>query len=327
MKAVVRERYGSPDVLEYKEIDRPEPADNQVLVKVHAASLNALDWHVLRGEPFLVRLFGFGLFKPKHRILGADVAGRVEAIGAEVSRFKVGDEVIASGMGGFAEYTCFRERTIAPKPASISFEQAAALPVAGITALQALRDKGKIQPGQHVLVNGASGGVGTYAVQIAKALGAKVTGVCSTRNVEMVRSIGADHVIDYSKEQFWQNESEYDLVADAAAFYPVSRSLRALKPGGRYVLIGGSADLISLIQGMVMNPIIAKMKGKHVASFIADVNQSDLEFLGRFLEEGKITSVIDRKYPLRETAAATRYMEEEHVRGKVIIEIVQPDSY
>ncbi len=327
MKAVVRERYGSPDVLEYKEIDRPEPADNQVLVRVHAASLNALDWHVLRGEPFLVRLFGFGLFKPKHRILGADVAGRVEAIGANVSRFKVGDEVIASGMGGFAEYARFPETKVVPKPASISFEQAAALPVAGLTALQALRDKGKIQAGEHVLVNGASGGVGTFAVQIAKALGAQVTGVCSTRNVEMVRSIGADRAIDYTKEQFWQNENEYDLVADAAAFYSLGHSLRALKPGGRYVLIGGSADLLSIIKGMAVNPIIAKMKGKHVASFIADVNQSDLEYLSRLLEEGKITSVIDRKYPLSETAAAIRYMEDEHVRGKVIIEIVRPDSY
>ncbi len=321
MKAIVRTKYGSPDVLELREIDKPDPADNQVLVRVHAASVNPLDWHVLRGEPFLVRLMGFGLLKPKHRILGADMAGRVEAVGKNVIQFKAGDEVFGSSMGGFAEYACVREDKLALKPTAMTFEQAAAAPVAGITALQALRDRGRLQFGQQVLIHGASGGVGTFAVQIAKALGAHVTGVCSGRNVEMVRSIGADHVIDYTKEDFWRSGKEYDLIVDNAAFYSIRKPLRALKPAGIYVGVGGSASTASLLGSLILNPLISKIKGKKAVSFMANVNQTDLAFLKGLLESGKVVPVIDRKYPLSDIPQAIRYVEEGHARGKVIITV------
>ena len=321
MKAIVRTTYGSPDVLELREIDKPTPKDNQVLVRVLAAGLNPLDWHILRGDPFLIRLMGYGLLTPKHQILGADIAGRVEAVGKDVTRFKAGDEVFGSGLGGFAEYACFREDKLALKPTEITFEQAAAVPVAGVTALQALRDKGGLQAGHHVLINGASGGVGTFAVQIAKAMGATVTGVCSEKNVEMVESIGADHVIDYTRERFWEGGEAYDLIVDNAAFYPIRKTLRALKPSGVYVLVGGSSSIGALLMGLVVNPLIAKMKGKQVRSFIADLGQADLAFLKELLEDGKIAPVIDRTYPLSETAQAIRYVEEGHTRGKVVVSI------
>jgi len=321
MKAIVREKYGSPSVLELREIDKPVPMDNQVLVKVQAAAVNPLDWHVLRGEPFLVRLMGFGLLKPKHQILGADMAGRIEAVGKGVTRFKTGDEVFGAGMGGFAEYACVREDKLVLKPSAITFEQAAAIPVAGITALQALRDHGRLQQGQHVLINGASGGVGTFAVQIAKAMGAHVTGVCSEKNVEMVRSIGADHVIDYTKDDYWSSGQEYDLIVDNAAFYSIGKPLRALKATGIYVGIGGSSSTASVLRGLIFNPLIAKMKGKKVVSFMSDLKQSDLEFLKELLETGKIVPVIDREYSLSETARAIRHVEEGHTRGKVVINV------
>ncbi len=319
MKAIVRTKYGSPDVLELREIDKPAPTDNQVLVRVQAAAVNPLDWHILRGEPFLVRLMGFGLFKPKHQILGADMSGRVEAVGKDVTQFQVGDEVFGSGMGGFAEYVCIREDKLVLMPTAMTFEQAAAVPIASITALQALRDHGRLQTGQQVLINGASGGVGTFAVQIAKALGAHVTGVCSGRNVEMVRSVGADHVIDYTKEYFWRSEREYDLIVDNAAFHSIRKPLRVLKATGVYVGVGGSSSTASLLQSLIFNPIIAKMKGKKVVSFIANVNQADLVFMKEFLEAGKIVPVIDRKYSLSDTPQAIRYVEEGHARGKVVI--------
>jgi NADPH:quinone reductase-like Zn-dependent oxidoreductase len=321
MRAVIRTKYGSPDVLELQDCEIPDPENNQVQVRVHAASVNPLDWHLLRGQPFLVQLMGYGLLKPKHKILGADVAGRVEAVGTNVTQFKVGDEVFGSGMGGFAEYACFRENNLVLKPVATTFEQAAAVPVAGITALQALRDHGRLQTGQHVLIHGASGGVGTFAVQIAKSLGAHVTGVCSGRNVEMVRSIGADHVIDYTKELFWQNGKEYDLIVDNAAFHSIRKALDALKPSGVYVLVGGSSSTASIVKSLILNPLISKIKGRRLVSFIASVKQPDLAFLKELLEAGKIVPVIDRKYPLSDTPQAIRYVEEGHARGKVLINV------
>jgi NADPH:quinone reductase-like Zn-dependent oxidoreductase len=264
---------------------------------------------------------GFGLLKPKHPILGADMAGRVEAVGRDVTRFKVGDEIFGSGMGGFAEYACIRESSAALKPATLTFEQASAVPVAGLTALQALRNHGQIQDGQHVLINGASGGVGTFAVQIARALGAHVIGVCSEKNVEMVRSIGADRVIDYTKEDFWMSGEQYDLIIDNAAFYSIGKPLRALKATGTYVGVGGSSSTTSVLQSLIFNPIIAKIKSRKVVSFIANVNQADLEFMNELLESGKIVPVIDRKYSLSDTPQAIRYIEGGHTRGKVVITI------
>ncbi len=321
MKAIVRTKYGSPDILELKDIVKPVPMDNQVLVKVYAASVNPLDWHILRGIPFLVRLMGFGLLRPKHQILGADISGLVEAVGANVTQFKVGDEVYGSGMGGFAEYTCVREDKLVLKPAAMTFEQAAAVPVAGLTALQGLRDHGQIQPGQKVLINGASGGVGTFAVQIAKALGAHVTGVCSGPNLEMVRSLGADNVIDYTKEEFWRSENEYDLIIDNAAFYSIRKTLRALKPTGIYVLIGGSSSTMSLLKSLIFNPLISRIMGRKLVSFIASMNQPDLVVLKELLEAGKVVPVIDKKYSLSEVPQAIRYVEEGHTRGKVVITV------
>ena len=323
MKAIVRTKYGSPDILELLEVNKPDPKDNQVLVRVHAAAVNPLDWHILRGEPFLVRLMGFGLLKPKHQILGADMAGRVEAVGKNVTRFKVGDEVFGSSMGGFAEYACVREDKLVLKPEPMTFEQAAAVPIAGLTALQGLRDYGRIQAGHSVLINGASGGVGTFAVQIARALGAHVTGVCSGPNLELVRSIGADHVIDYTKEEFWRSGKEYDLILDNAAFQSIRKSLHALQPKGVYVLVGGSSSTASILQSLILNPLISRMKGRKLVSFIASVSQPDLAVLKELLEAGKVVPVIDRKYSLSEVPQAIRYVEEGHTRGKVVITVRQ----
>jgi NADPH:quinone reductase-like Zn-dependent oxidoreductase len=319
LKAIVRTRYGSPDILKLKEIDKPVPKDNQVLVKIHAASVNPLDWHLLRGKPFLVRLMGFGFLKPKQQILGADIAGRVEAVGRNVTQFSVGDEVFGSSLGGFAEYACLREDKLVLKPAAITFEQAAAVPVAGLTALQGLRNYGGLQAGQRVLINGASGGVGTFAVQIARALGAHVTGVCSEQNLEMVRSIGADEVIDYTKEEFWRSEKKYDLILDNAAFHSIRKSLRVLTPTGIFVLVGGAT--VNFLQSTILKPLYSKKDGKKVTSFMANVNQTDLAFLKELLEAGKVVPVIDRSYPLSETAEAIRYLELGHARGKVVITV------
>lgn len=317
MKAIVRTKYGSPDILEFRELDKPVPTDNQVLIKIDAASVNPLDWHLLRGTPFLVRLMGFGFLKPKHQILGADVAGRVEAVGTSVTRFKVGDEVFGSSIGAFAELACFSENKLVSKPDAVTFEQAAAVPVAGLTALQALRDHGRIQPGQKVLINGASGGVGSFSVQIAKAFGADVTGVCSTRNLEMVRGIGADHVIDYTKEDFWRSGKKYDLIVDNAAYRSILRPIRALRPGGIYVLIGGA--MRSFVEATILGWFYALGKGKKITGFTARVNQADLAQLKELLETGKIVPVIGRRYPLNEVPQAIRYIEDGHARGKVII--------
>ena len=319
MKAIVRTKYGSPHVLQFIEVEKPAPKDNQVLVKVHSTSVNPLDWHLLRGKPLLVRFMGFGILKPKHRILGADIAGKVEAVGKNVTQFRVDDEVFGSGLGGFAEFVCLPENELVPKPAALTFEQAAAVPVAGVTALQGLRDHGRIQTGQHVLINGASGGVGTFAVQIAKALGAQVTGVCSGRNMEMVKSIGADHVIDYTKEDFWKSGKKYDLILDNAAYHSIRKPLRALNPTGIYVLIGGS--MAGFVQSLILKPLFSKKDGRKITSMLANVNQADLAILKELIEAGKIVPVIDRKYSLSEVPNAIRYLEEGHARGKVVITI------
>jgi NADPH:quinone reductase-like Zn-dependent oxidoreductase len=315
MKAIVFHEYGSPDVLRLEEIAKPAPSDDEVLVKVHAASANPLDWHRMRGAPFLVRL-GDGLLKPKKTRLGVDVAGRIEAIGSNVTNFQPGDEVFGCCFGAFAEYVCVREIALVLKPANISFEEAAAAPVVAFTSLQGLRDKGEIQPGQKVLINGASGGVGTFAVQIAKSFGAEVTGVCSTRNLEMVRSIGADHVIDYTKEDFTKGGKSYDLIFDVVANHSVSEYKRALSPEGICV-IAGLSTLFHLFQVVLLG-------GKKVGFMgIATPNQRDLVIIKELLEAGTVVPVIDRRYPLSETAEAIRYLETGRARGKVVITLEQ----
>ncbi len=327
MKAIVIEKYGSPDVLQLKEVEKPTPEDNQVLVRVHAASANPLDWHTMRGAPFIARLMGTGFLKPKSSKLGADVAGRVEAVGKDVTEFNPGDEVFGVCNGSFAEYACAREDRLALKPNNCSFEEAAAVPVAAITALQGLRDKGQIQPGQKVLVNGASGGVGTFAVQIAKSYGTKVTGVCSTRNLDMVRSIGADHVVDYTQEDFTKNEQQrYDLIYDAVGNRSVSDYKRALKPGGTCA-VAGFSSMPRLFEHSVLGPLRSKTGNKKVGGMgMAKLNQKDLVILKELVETGKVKPVIDRRYPLSETADAIRYLEEGHARGKVVITVEHDDK-
>jgi NADPH:quinone reductase-like Zn-dependent oxidoreductase len=321
MKAIVYTEYGSPDVLQFKEVEKPTPSDKEVLIKVHAASANPLDWHNLRGTPFLVRLV-MGFRKPKKQRLGADVAGLVEAVGRNVTQFQPGDAVFGeSRMGSFGEYVCADADRIVLKPASITFEEAAAVPVAGITALQGICDHGHIQSGQQVLINGASGGVGTFAVQIAKSFGAEVTGVCSTRNLDMVRSIGADHVINYTQEDFTKNGQSYDLIIDNVANRSVLELNRVLSPGGICV-IAGFSSMARLLQTMILGPIISKIGRKKIGMMpIANVNIKDLSLLKDLLESGKIVPVIDRRYPLSEVPDAIRYLEQGHARGKVVINV------
>jgi NADPH:quinone reductase-like Zn-dependent oxidoreductase len=316
MKAIVYTKYGSPDVLQLKEVEKPTPKANEVLVKVYAASVNPADWHLMRAEPFLAR-FANGLLKPKNTRLGADVAGRVEAVGSNSRQFQPGDEVFGEMtldvLGCFAEYVCAPQALLALKPANITFEQAAAVPLAAFTALQGLRDKGQIKPGQKVLINGASGGVGTFAVQIAKAFGAaEVTGVCSTRNLELVRSIGADHVIDYTQTDFTQTGQRYNLIFDAVGNRSVADLKRALTPNG----IGSVAGFTSL--GLLFQHML--LGGKQIGLMeTAKANQKDLLILKELLESGKVVPVIDRAYPLREVPDAIRYLETGRARGKVII--------
>jgi len=288
MKAIVIEKYGSPDVLQFKEVERPTPKDNQVLLRVQAASANPLDWHLMRGEPFIARLMGTGLLKPKSSKVGADVAGRVEAVGKDVTQFKPGDDVFGACNGSFAEYACAREDRLALKPANVSFEEAAAIPVAATTALQGLRNKGQIQPGQKVLVNGASGGVGTFAVQIAKSYGTEVTGVCSTRNLDLVRKIGADHVVDYTQEDFTKNEQQrYDLIFDAVGNRSVSDYKRALKPGGTCA-VAGFSSMPRMFEHTALGPLRSKTGNKKVGGMgMAKINQNDLVFLKQLVERKK----------------------------------------
>jgi NADPH:quinone reductase-like Zn-dependent oxidoreductase len=321
MKAVIYTKYGPPDVLQIEEVEKPVPKDHQVLVKVHAASINAGDWRVMEADPFLVRVMGEGLLRPKNPRLGSDLAGRVEAVGENVTQFQLGDEVFGCAKGAFAEYVLARESFLALKPANKSFEEAAAVPVAGLTALQGLRDTAEIRPGQTVLIQGASGGVGTFAVQLAKSFGAEVTAVCSTRNLDMVRSIGADHVIDYTREDFTRNQKRYDLIFAVNGYHSLSDYKRKLNPQGIYVCAGGS--LSQMFQAMLLGSLMSEKDGRKIGSMgIAKVIQEDLVFLGELLEAGKIAPVIDGSYPLDEIAEAIRYVEEEHARGKVTIRVV-----
>ena len=323
MKAIVRARYGSPDVLQLQEVEKPAPPDGYVLVQIHAASANPADWHTMKGG--LIRLFGVGLRKPKDPRLGTDIAGRVEAVGSNVPELRPGDEVFGACAGGFAEYAIARERNLALKPANASFEEAAAVPVAATTALQGLRDKGQIRPGQKVLVNGASGGVGTFAVQIAKAFGTEVTGVCSTRNLETARSIGADHVIDYTREDFTRNGQGYDLIYDVVGNHSVSDYKRALNPKGICVIAGFGFPSLSwsrLLAHLILGPLRSKIGDKKVGFMgIAKLNRKDMVRLKELLEAGKVVPVIDRRYPLSETAEAMRYLGTGHARGKVVVTV------
>ena len=325
MKAIVCTKYGSPDVLQLQEVEKPAPKDDEVLIRIHAASVNSRDWRMMRAKPFFIRLVPGGFLQPKNKILGGDVAGRVESTGKDVKQFKPGDEVFgylpsATGRGTFAEYVCADENLLALKPANLTFEQSAAVPLAALTALQGLRDKGNIQPGQKVLINGASGGVGTFAIQIAKAFGAEVTAVCSTRNLDMVRLLGADHLIDYTRENFTHNRQRYDLILVVNGYHPISDYLRALKPEGTCVIAGGST--YQLIQTALQGRQVSKNIGRKTYILSLVQNPKDLAFIGKLLESRKVVPVIDGCYPLQKTAEALWYFEKEHVQGKVVITLV-----
>ena len=322
MKAITYHRYGSPDVLDFEEVDEPVAKDDEVLIRVRAASVNPRDWHFMRGLPYIMRPIGLRI--PKDGGFGSDVAGQVETVGKAVTRFRPGDEVFAHVLsGGFAEYTCVPEDVLGLKPANLTFEQAAAVPLAALTALQGLRDHGQIQPGQKVLIIGASGGVGTFAVQLGKSFGADVTGVCSTRNLDLVRSIGADHVIDYTKEDFTQSGQKYDLVFQLAGTRSPSDCRRALTSKGKLLLSSGESDgrwigpLDRIIKAVVLSPFVSQRLG----AFEAKRSKEDLQVLKELIESGKVSPVIDRTYPLSETAEAIRYLEAGHARGKVVITV------
>jgi NADPH:quinone reductase-like Zn-dependent oxidoreductase len=323
MKAIVRDTYGSPEVLELRDIDIPEYADEEVLVHVHAAGVGRDVWHIMTGLPYPIRLAGYGFRAPKNPVIGSDMAGVVEALGKNVTRFQPGDEVFGIGKGSYAEYVCAREDKLAPKPTNLTFEQAAVVAIMGSTALQALRDHGKVRPGQEVLIIGASGGVGTYAVQIAKAFGANVTGVCSTTKVEMVRSIGADHVIDYTQEDFAEGDQRYDLILDIGGNSSLSRLRRALASRGTLVIVGGEGGGRWLggtdrqLRAMMLSPFV----GQKLGTFVNKENHEDMLVLKELIEAGKVTPIIDRTYPLAEVPEAIRYLEEGHARGKVVISV------
>jgi NADPH:quinone reductase-like Zn-dependent oxidoreductase len=322
MKAIVQDEYGSPDVLELRDIDKPQIGDDEVLLRVHAAGVDRSVWHIMTGLPYLMRIGGYGLRAPKNPVLGMEVAGVVEAVGKNVTRLQPGDEVFGIGKGSYAEYTRALEDKLAPKPANLTFEQAAVVAISGSAALQGLRDHGRVEPEQKVLVIGASGGVGTFAVQIAKAFGAHVTGVCSTKKVEMVRSIGADHVIDYTREDFAEGEQRYDLILDIGGNSSLSRLRRALTPEGTLVIVGGEGGgrwfggIDRQLRGM-----LSRSGGKKLRTFVSTQNHEDMIVLKEFLESGKLTPVIDRTYPLSEVPEAIRYLEEGHAQGKVVITV------
>ena len=328
MKAIVHTEYGGPEVLQHVEIDTPAPADNEILVKVHAASVNPVDWHFMRGTPFPLR-FAAGLRKPKSaRRLGFDYSGTIVALGSRVTRFSVGDPVFGYGAGSLAEFlTVPADRGALGKPANLTFEQAAAVAVAGMTALQALRNKAQVQRGQKVLINGASGGVGTFAVQLGKAFGAEVTGVQSTRNLELVRSIGADHVIDYTTDDFTTSAGRYDVILDNVGNRSLSDILRALKPGGTYLPNGGGTPdeplrIRRIVRMLATSPFISR----NIKFFVTSPNASDLETLAALMESGRVTPVIERRYPFRDAAEAMRHLESGRVRGKVVVTIVDDAS-
>ena len=319
MKAIVFNQYGTPDVLKLANVLAPTPKDGQVLIRVFAASVNSADYRLLSGP--IPRLMGFGLLRPKDKIMGADIAGRIEAVGKNVTRFKPGDEVfgdIATGFGGFAEYICARESILVKKPANLTFEQAAAVPMAAVTALQGLR-KGGIKPGDHVAVVGASGGVGTFMVQIAKSFGAEVTAISSTKKMEGLRTLGADHVIDYTHEDFTRSGQRYDLILAVNGYRPLADYRRALKPQGKYVMVGGEGRQI--FESLVKGPLVSRRGGQTVTNLAATPNADDLSFVKDLIEAGKVTPVIDRTYPLENTAEAVRYVGGSRVAGKVIIQI------
>ncbi len=323
MKAIVQDRFGPPDVLKLAETGRPEAGAGDVLVRVHAAALNPADWHILRGDPLVARLMGVGLTRPKARVAGIDVAGVVEAAGANVRELRKGDEVLGFGRGAFAEYACAAADLVVPKPASLTFEQAAAVPVAATTALRGIRDVGEVKAGQRVLVNGAGGGVGTYAVQVAAALGAEVTGVCSTRNVELVRSIGAAHVIDYTREDFTDGPARYDVILDNVSSLPLTRLRQVLTPKGTLVLNGGGSP------GHVFGPVAGILRAMVANAFVSQRlrplptrhNREELLTVTGLIEDGKLTPVVDRTYPLADTAEGLRHLEQGHARGKAIVTV------
>ncbi|MHA1478827.1 MAG: NAD(P)-dependent alcohol dehydrogenase [Promethearchaeota archaeon] len=319
MKAIVNEEYGPLDVLQFKEVNKPTPKDDEVLVQIFAASVNYGDKIFVRGEPFMARLMGIGLLKPKHKIIGTDIAGQVEAVGRDVKQFQPGDEVFGDlggcGFGAYAEYVSVPENALTMKPNNMSYEEAAAVPQAATVALQGLRDKGQIQQGHKVLINGASGGVGTFAVQIAKSFGAEVTGVCSARNLELVRSIGANHVIDYKKEDFTKSEARYDLILDIVANRSVSDYMRVLSPNGIYVAVALNPS------AMLLGPLISITSSKKTSLLTQKPNVTDLIYIKELIEAGKVVPVIDRRYPLSEVAEAMQYLEEGHHHGKVVITV------
>src|SRR6266540_558965 len=323
MKAIVQDKYGSPDVLALREIDKPVVKDGEVLVRVHAAGVDRGVWHLMTGLPYLVRIAGYGLRAPKNPVLGMDLAGVVEAVGKNVTRFQRGDEVFGIGKGTYAEYARAPENKLAPKPARLTFEQAAAVAISGLTALQGLRDHGHVQPGQKVLIIGASGGVGSYAVQLAKAFGAEVAAVCSTTKVDLVRSLGADHVIDYARDDFADGVSRYDVILDIGGNSSLSRLRRALTPRGTLVIVGGEKDGRWLggtdrqIRALMLSPFL----GQKLGTFISKENHEDMLVLKKLIEAGKVRPVIDRTYPLSEAPQAIRYLEQGHARGKVVITV------
>jgi len=324
MKAISRGCYGTADVLRYEDVARPAPGDHEVLVEVRAAALNPLDWHYMTGTPYLMRLES-GLGRPKSDRLGVDFAGIVAAVGGKVTRFRPGDEVLGSRWGAFAEYVVVAEdRALVPKPSNLSFEQAAAVPVAAVTALQGLRDKGQVKAGDKVLINGASGGVGTFAVQIAKAFGAEVTGVCSTRNVDLVRSLGADHIVDYTQEDFTFSDTRYDVIIDNVGNHALRDVGRALEPRGVYVKIGGPKDdpWLGPLLGFLTGPLKSRFSEQQFKVLLASMNEADLRVLNDLMQAGKVTPVIDRSYPLQEVPEALRYLETRRARGKVVITVV-----
>ncbi len=320
MKAIVQGKYGSPDVLELREVEKPVPGDDEVLIRVQAASVNAYDWHILTADVFLVRVMGAGLLRPKNKIPGADVAGRVEAVGRNVKQMRPGDEVYGDvGHGSFAEYACAPASRLAKKPANLSFEEAAAVPMAALTALQGLRDVGKISAGQKVLINGASGGVGTFAVQIAKAFGTEVTAVCSPANLAQARSLGADHVIDYTREDFTASGRQFELILAANGYHPLAAYRGALTPKGVYVMAGGT--LAQNFEAMLIGPRMSRTEGKKMGGVTGRMDPKDLGSITELIEAGKVKPVIDRRYPLSQTAEALRYLGEGHAHGKVAITV------
>lgn len=328
MKAIVRDRYGGPEVLRLEEIPIPTPADEEVLVRVRAASVNAGDRHMMRGRPFLVRFFEPGLLRPKSPGLGWDLAGTVEAAGPSVTRFAEGDEVFGCAAGAFAEFACVSETKLAPKPPGATFREAAAVPTAALTALQGLRDEGEVRPGMEVLVTGASGGVGSFAVQIARHLGGRVTGVARTEKLDLVRSLGADRVIDYRREDYTGEAARYDLILDAAAYRPLRRVRRALKSDGRYVMIGG--PVIRMLELMLAAPLARLTGGPRMTMMMASVEADDLAFVGGLLRSGEIVPALDRSFPLAQVPEAIRYLEAGRARGKVVVSVgdgsARPDA-